>query len=147
MKSYLKSITNVKGDQGGFTLLETVIAMAIFTVGLLGVFLMQSVSVNNNTLAQTATENTHHAMQTVEDIFAMGWNSNATQPTPGQTELRDGNRYQVDWTISTSPAPGVVTMADDMGQPSVRMITVTSSYVDKGGSRRSVTLSLLKPRM
>jgi hypothetical protein len=38
-------------------------------------------------------------------------------------------------------------MADDLGQPNVRLITVTSTYVDKGGAQRSVTLNLLKPRM
>lgn len=147
MKPYLKTIAKIQDDQSGFTLLETVIAIVIFIVGVLGVFLMQGLVMDNNSLAQTATENTHHAMQTVEDLFAMNWDSAVTQPTPGQTELRDGGKYQVDWAITTNPSPGVVTMADDLGQASVRLITVTSTYVDKGGTQRSVTFRMLKPRM
>ena len=147
MKRYLKSIKNINKDQSGFTLLETVIGVAIFSIGLLGIYVFQSVSIDSNSLAQTATENTHFAMQTVEDIFAMDWDSNATQPTAAITEPRDGGDYQVTWEITENPEPGVVAMADDSNRPNVRLITVTSTYVDKGGMPRSVTFRMLKPRM
>ncbi len=147
MKRLLDSIKTIRSNQQGLTLLEAVIGMAIFTIGILAIAHLQNVSTHNNSLAQTATVNSHHAMQTIESLFAMGWNSPDAQPTPPIKEFRDGGLYEVEWGINEYPTAGVVAMADELSQPTVRLITVTSTYTDEGGTRRSVTLRLLKPRM
>lgn len=132
--------------QNGFTIVETLIGMTIFTIGLLGILMFQSVSIKNNTRAQTSTENTHNAMGTIERIFAINWNDPGAQPEPGITEQIDAN-HSVTWQITESPAAGVVTMTDDTNSPNVRLITVTAEYDGDDGMSRSVTFRLLKPRM
>ena len=145
MKRCTKSLKKLAGTPHGFTLIEAMIGIALFTIGFMAIAGLQTTGIHSNSLAQTATENTHHAMQAIEGLFAMGWDAPATQPNPGITESREG--YTVNWSITTNPAPSVMTMVDDLGQPNVRLITVTSTYTDTGGTPRSVTFRMLKPRM
>jgi prepilin-type N-terminal cleavage/methylation domain-containing protein len=132
-------------NRDGFTLLETLIGMVIFSVGIMAMANLQIQSVRNNGLARTSSDNTDTALSTVERISSMSWSSNALQPTPGQTETQGS--FQVQWSIDTQVQPGVVALTDDLGQPTARLITVTSSYVDKTGAQRSTTLRYIKPRM
>ncbi|WP_339137945.1 MAG: prepilin-type N-terminal cleavage/methylation domain-containing protein [Candidatus Electrothrix sp. GW3-4] len=59
--------------QDGFTLIETMIAMAIFTIGILGLFGMQSSAIKENLLANSITGGSTWAMDRVEWLLNLDY--------------------------------------------------------------------------
>ena len=57
--------------QSGFTLLETMMAMAIFTVGILGLFGMQSAAIKENLSANAITSGSIWAADKVEYLLGL----------------------------------------------------------------------------
>jgi prepilin-type N-terminal cleavage/methylation domain-containing protein len=72
-------------NEGGFTLIEVVIALAIFSVGILAVFSMQFTSIGGNALARGVTENVTAASGKVEELMAANYDD--LEPGPGGPEL------------------------------------------------------------
>lgn len=60
-------------DNGGFTLIEVVIAIMVLVIGLLGVGVMQLSSITRNATAYNMTEATNLALNQIEQI--MSWDS------------------------------------------------------------------------
>jgi prepilin-type N-terminal cleavage/methylation domain-containing protein len=58
-------------NQQGFTLIEVLIAMAIFLIGILAVLMMQIKAINSNSGARSRTENYTWAMDKVEELLAL----------------------------------------------------------------------------
>lgn len=133
------------GDQRGFTLLEAMIGLMVFTIGVLGMLKFQVVGINANTMAHTSSTNTNEGVSAIERIFSLDWNEPGAQPDDGNPEAFGQSMVAV--AITEGPAGGGVAIADEKGNPSVRLVTVTSSFVDKGGTQRTTTLRLIKPRM
>lgn len=145
MKTLRKIRNGRPNDQRGFTLLETMIGLMVFTIGLLGLLKFQAVSINSNTMAHTSSANTNEGVSAIERIFALDWDEPGAQPGAAPPEAFGESLVGV--TITTGPAGGGVAIADEKGNPSVRLVTVTSSFVDQGGTQRTTTLRLIKPRM
>ncbi|CAK8712443.1 hypothetical protein KKHLCK_01460 [Candidatus Electrothrix laxa] len=55
--------------QDGFTLIETMMAMVVFTIGILGLFGMQSSAIKENLLANSITNGSTWAMDRVEQLL------------------------------------------------------------------------------
>ena len=55
--------------QDGFTLIETMVAMVVFTIGILGLFGMQSSAIKENLLANSITSGSAWAMDQVEQLL------------------------------------------------------------------------------
>ena len=70
----MKNTLRVKSDEG-FTLIEVMIAMAIFLIGFLAVGTMQISAVNGNASARMRTEATVLATEIVEQLMAIPYNS------------------------------------------------------------------------
>ncbi|MGB5686849.1 MAG: prepilin-type N-terminal cleavage/methylation domain-containing protein [Candidatus Electrothrix sp.] len=103
--------------QNGFTLIETLMAMAIFTIGILGLFGMQTAAIKENLAANAITTGSTWATDRVEQLLAMdysdlaltvttcenlpqsftdpGWSSASQQP--GST---GGPVYTVYWAVA-----------------------------------------------
>jgi type II secretory pathway pseudopilin PulG len=64
------AITNVKGPQTGFSIMETMVAVVVLTVGLLSVATVFSSSLEIVALAQADSVAQHQAQQMIEGIFA-----------------------------------------------------------------------------
>lgn len=60
--------------QDGFTLIETLMAMAIFTIGILGLFGMQTAVIKKNLTANNITNGATWAADQVEQIISMNYN-------------------------------------------------------------------------
>ena len=60
-------------SQHGFTLIETMIAMAIFTIGILGLFGMQSAAIKENLAANSITSGSIWAADWVEQLIALDY--------------------------------------------------------------------------
>lgn len=61
-------------DQNGFTLIEVMIAMAVFAIGILAIFSMQVTATNGNALARQKTENYTCATDKAEELLALDYN-------------------------------------------------------------------------
>ncbi|MCW5201748.1 prepilin-type N-terminal cleavage/methylation domain-containing protein [Desulfobulbus sp. US1] len=55
--------------QDGFTLIETMIAMVVFTIGILGLFGMQTTAIKENLTANSITSGSAWAMDQVEQLL------------------------------------------------------------------------------
>ena len=68
-----KAKTDIKGyrHNGGFTLIEVLIAIAVFAVGMLAVGSMQISAVNNNFAARMRTEATILASEKMEELMSL----------------------------------------------------------------------------
>jgi prepilin-type N-terminal cleavage/methylation domain-containing protein len=60
---------NIRTYRAGFTLIETLIAMAIFTVGILGLFGMQAAAIKENLTANNITTGTAWAADQIEQLI------------------------------------------------------------------------------
>ena len=121
MKTDHKNATLSKKNRG-FTLIEVMIAMAIFSIGILAVGSMQLWNTKNNTTGNITTQATMLARQkleelkTVPDVTALASNSDTV------------GIYARKWDV-TNP----------LGGSTSRQITVTVSW-NRRGQNRKVTL-------
>ena len=62
-------------DQGGFTLIEAMVAIVIFAIGILGAYQLQMYAVNGNTTANRVSAATKGAEYVVEELLAQDFDS------------------------------------------------------------------------
>lgn len=128
--------------EGGFTLLEVIIAISILTFGLLAVASMQTTAIRGNDNASNITEATTFAQDTLEDLMALRYtNSGLDDVNPG---------FGTPTTHAIAAPTGYTglsyTVDDDNPITNAKLITVTITWQDKGVQRRTV-LTSVKPRM
>ena len=80
----------------GFTLIEVLIAMAIFSIGILGVGTMQIRSTEGNTSARIRTEASTWAQDRVETLMLLSYGD--VLLSTGAHNLNEG-LYTVNWTV------------------------------------------------
>jgi type IV pilus assembly protein PilV len=147
-----------KENQAGFSLIEVLIAITIFAIGILGVAAMQTMATGGNTVAMTTTELTALAAQQMEELMAQPFdqltlldkNGDGDDPlvnygldnTGPDPLAADGADYQVqrgDIIISANVAPELPMPFDGGGATTIRVIaTKLNANMDK--VVRSVTL-------
>lgn len=108
-------------DKRGFTLIETLIAIAIFSIGILAVGSMQISAINNNASARMRTEATIFASETVELLMSLeDYNDDLLDETEPDLELPPlNNIYCRKWTV-----------AADTPIPSTKTITLSVRWTD-----------------
>jgi prepilin-type N-terminal cleavage/methylation domain-containing protein len=100
----------------GFTILEAVIALAIFSIGILAVAGMQVSSTNGNASARFSTEAATLAQDVVERLLALDYDPDLAIPLPEFDPAIDHSRtdptgkYTTDWTVSAGPIPNSLTI-------------------------------------
>ena len=75
--------TNVRRDEAGFTLIETLIAIVVLVFGLIAVTNLFLVAGSSNTVANQATAASDVAAQILENFKAQPWNSAQLTATAG----------------------------------------------------------------
>ena len=117
----------------GFTLVEVLIAMAIFAIGILAVAKMQMWNVKNNTTGNIRTTATMLARAQMEELKSVAdvttLVSNADPNNPVDEDGNAGGIYTRTWTV-TNP----------LGGSDSRQIVVTVSW-SRWGQNRSVVLT------
>ena len=117
------------GRQGGFTLIEALIAIFVFTVGILATVSMQISSLEGNNLARSNTEAAAVAASVVEELRALTHEHPLLQP--GSRDLAPVGRYTVSYAVT-----------DEHLVRNTKNIAVTVGLAD-GGNQRSVEIHYL----
>ncbi len=86
----------------GFTLIEVLIAMAIFSIGILAVTSMQMRSINQNTSARLQTEATTLAVDWMERLISLPYEDAWLDEAASPLEAQNGN-YTIQWTVNEDP--------------------------------------------
>jgi prepilin-type N-terminal cleavage/methylation domain-containing protein len=124
--------------QRGFTLLEVMIALAVFAIGILAVSAMQINSINVNAGARMQTEATSVATDAMERLLALPYDHNQLD---ADVTLNPHSQvvgaYTVEWTVRTPEVSDPV-----YGDLPVKMIDMTVSCANRNA--RPVSLSFIK---
>lgn len=124
--------------QHGFTLLEVMIAMAIFAVGILAVSAMQINSINQNAGARMQTEATSLASDAMERLLALPYDHSQLDAdvtlNPHRLVL---GAYTVEWTVTTPAVSDPV-----YGDMPVKFIDMTVNSANRNA--RPVILSCIR---
>ena len=127
-----------KRGQQGFTLIEVLIAMAIFSVGMLAVGAMQITSTNTNASARIHTEEYTWVVDQIERLTALDYDHPdlvATEPpaTPLPPHSVPQGPYTVSWRVW-----------DDTPVVGAKRITVTANGLHHRA--RPITIDFIKAR-
>ncbi len=135
MKRFVKKINRQCANSDGFTLVEAMIGMLVFTVGILGVLALQTTSVNNNTLAEDVQTSTVTAMDLIEELMATDFD-----------DMRIANNGQdCDWWSAAQKYWVCSEVLDDQGMPGAKKVNVTSRFTAADGSQQTIDLTIFKP--
>lgn len=78
-------------DNRGFTLTEVMIALAVFTIGILAVNAMQTASIKGNSKARKITEAGNLATDRIENIISLDYNATALDDADGDGTDQDAD--------------------------------------------------------
>ena len=114
----------------GFTLIEVIIALTIFAVGLLAIAAMQTSAITMNSTAGKLTNLSTWGMDKIEELSALPY-SDPSLDSAGNPHQEISGDYTISWTV-----------VDDNPVTSTKNITVTIS----GRGKRAV-INFLKPNI
>jgi len=137
--SFKKLVINKKCDEKGFTLLEVLIALTIFSIGLLALAGMQITGIQGNSRAQAVSAKNALADGVVEEFLAM-----AGDDTRLTNEVTDSP-----WTSATNvPIDGAGTCSATVSvDPSLVVSNLTQIVVTvSNGTGADVIKTIMKRR-
>lgn len=110
----------------GFTLIELVVAILIFSIGILGIAKLQSVAVQGNSFSMQMTDAINIAYNQLEYLSVLDYSSSAdlqlnNHPNDSVLTYR-GVNYTLSWSVTTT---GLGTSVD------VRDLVVTVDWTEK----------------
>ena len=142
MKRLIHFIKRRTMNSEGFTLLEAMISMAIFAVGILGMLTLQTTSINSNTLAEDVQTNTVTAMAEIEGLMATDFLDQRLAVTKQYT--CSDPRYKFTVTpLDDTAIPGSMRVQIDMEFTPNGTGAIALAHAD--GSAQSITLKIVKP--
>jgi type II secretion system protein I len=114
---------NKKPNETGFTLIEVLMAMAIFAIGILAVGSMQIAAMNGGASARRSTDAATIAQDQIEKIIAGNYDDLAA---PADAVVN--GRYSLNWAVAEDDLNGD-------GNNDAKNVTVTVTWPDQGGDR------------
>ena len=145
--------TEAKGGQG-YTLIEILIAMAVFAVGVLAIFSMQMTATSSNALARGVTENYTAAMDKVEELLTLPYDDAELDPDPGvqphtAATDADGIDNDGDGQIDEAGELGYITLSWEVWEnivhdQNIKSVRVTVSSSVNGDNQREINIDFYK---
>jgi general secretion pathway protein I len=126
-------VTARRAAEGGFTLLEVVVAMALFAAGIVAVYQLYSGALRLAAGSRDASASSIYARQRMEEALLV------RDPVEGVERGTFGDRYR--WEVTTSIAP----QEEETPYDEVH-VRVTVSWKD-GADERAVDLSATRWRL
>jgi type IV pilus assembly protein PilV len=116
--------------EDGFTLIEVLIALTIFAVGLLAVAAMQTSAIKMNSNAGKLTNLSTWGMDKIEELSALPY-SDPLLDSAGNPHQEVSGDYTISWTV-----------IDDNPATSIKNITITVT-----GRGKTANISFYKPNI
>ena len=127
-----------KTDSAGFTMVEVLIALAVFSIGILAVLAMQISAINQNAGARMQSEATGVAVHTMERLIVAPYDhDDLSEDAANNPHQQVIGPYRVQWNVTT---PAVGDPVYD-GIP-VKMIALTVDSDNRNA--RPVSISFIK---
>ena len=123
----------------GFTLIEVLVALAIFSIGILAVFALQMRSINQNTAARIQGEATNLGTLTMERLIGLPYLHDDLDEA-GNPHSQTVGPYRVQWNVRV-PVPGDADY-NSYQHITVKMISITVSSANPNS--RPIGLSFIK---
>ena len=124
MVSKILNLIHGKSADGGFSLIEVLLALAIFSIGILAVGGMQIRSINLNAAARIQSEETTAAADWMERLMKMPYDHDMLEPSGNPHEVDDGP-YRISWTVAEDdPINDIKTIALSVtsGNPNGKLV-------------------------
>ena len=118
-------------NSAGFTLIEVLVAICIFGIGLLGVAALQIHIIKNNTTGRFSMDAMAWTAEHIEQFISDDWENVNEQST---LNFEDGRNCQIAWAV-------------DPNDKGFKVVTVTTTWQNTGASRKSVTFEFIKPEI
>ena len=120
----------------GFTLLEVLIAISIFAIGILGIASMQITAIDGNASARTHTEAARWAADRLERLMALPYDHPDLDAANNPHQATEGEGvYNIEWNI-----------ADDTPITNTKTIRVIVTW-NARGANRSVSMQHVIPEI
>ena len=129
---FLNKTERSEKSEQGFTLIEVLIAMAIFAIGILAVATMQISFVQGNASSRRYTEASILAGDRAEQLMALDYDDPDIDPAGNPHQVDGGNNYTVVWTV-----------VEDIPLTNTKTINIAVWWKYRG-SNKSVTLSCIR---
>lgn len=151
----MQKTTDATRNQG-FTIIEVLIALAIFSIGILAVAALQITSIRGNSSAGIVTSNMTWAMDRVEELMALPYTDadlsagdhsvaagNLTMDSDGIDNNSDG---EIDEAGETGNVAIQWTVRDNMPMNQTKTVEITVTRTGWSG-QKSVTLTQVVPEI
>lgn len=122
-----------KSDDNGYTMIEVLIALAIFSIGILGVAKMQIASTNLNSYSRMATEAATVGGDEMERLMILPYDDYDLDPAYNSEHSYTNDNRTVTWTVT-----------DNTDHKSINM-TITYNIAIKG-TTKTIRLTYIKPQ-
>lgn len=119
----------------GFTLIEVLIAIAVFSIGTLTIISLQISSIRTNLSSRGSTEAASWAVDRMEKLMTLPFDDSDIDDGTHQAQSSD-SRYDIDWTVIDNDL-------DQDGDIDIKIIEVIVSWIDFGVQKRR-TYNLIK---
>ncbi|MCF8035354.1 MAG: prepilin-type N-terminal cleavage/methylation domain-containing protein [Desulfobacteraceae bacterium] len=137
-------------NENGFTMIEVLVALAIFAIGMLGISAMQIQSTSANTTARISTEQTAFAGDLMEKLTSVSYDDLPDGSNVDLTPTQINNMTGVSFGSGNTTNDGRFTVECTLDQDDIigdtKTLTLTVTDERRGGNRQ-LTLSYIIPRM
>jgi len=96
----MKKTTEGQNSENGFTIIEVMIAMFIFSVGILAMALLQISFIQGNSTANNITEASYLAADKLEELFSINFEESGNELDTGNSPFSEtSDQYSISWTV------------------------------------------------
>ena len=137
-----KTITDSSAGQQGFTIIEVMIALVIFAIGVLGLAAMQIDFIQGNATARGFTEAANQASDKIEELAAVDYtDSDLNLAAAGSPHTETVGDYSLSWTVENPEIDATPGLSGDEG--AYKHIQLTVNWNDRT-TARSFTLDTMR---
>ena len=147
MATQLTVETGWSREESGFTLLEVLIALAIFSIGILGVAALQSGSIRGNSKARAVTDIAVVATDRLEMLRSLPYNDAALADgahvlDPESDRIDNNFNGLIDEDDETGPLTLQYTVATDWPLQRTKTVVVTATHTGLAGAADDKTATV-----